>query len=342
MQVPSLLSKEFAIELLHESLLLLEYDIISEDIIDIIELCLSQSQDFLKKVDLIFKSNNSARNKDIIVNLARKNAFKIQKNLSVLISSVLRQDKIDLKFLSVLLQEMQDDGIVEKVEVFILENITEMAKSDCILEILKVFLEKNVKSKIVAHIIGEIQIKNLKIDIQEILMKRLGKIGYVKENEKGNGKKDLMKKLKDNNINIMQERLMVIKLFPEIIKDVEFIQVQERVLLIVFSPFLERFMKLHKEDVQESLRKISQEDIDLVKLQNVDNETKYEAIHVILSTFNDHLLDSPKFRKWTSHLILDILDSRIYSALDVLEKYTHLLTKERMWLFEKLRYICEI
>jgi hypothetical protein len=202
-----------------------------------------------------------------------------------------------------------------------------------------VFLEKDVKSKIIANIIGEIQFKFLG-DIQEILMKRLEKTGYVKENVKENSKKDLIKKLKDSNMNIIQERLMVIKLFPEIITDVEFKQVQERVLLIVFSPFLERFIKLHKEDVE--LQEISKGNVDLVELQNVDNETKYEAIHVILSTFNDNLLNSPKFRKWTSNLILDILDSRIYSALDILEKYTHLLTRERMWLFEKLRYSCKI
>lgn len=135
--------------------------------------------------------------------------------------------------------------------------------------------------------------------------------------------------------SVYEQRIMVVRLFPILLEDSEFEQMD--ILFIVFSPFIERFSHLLSVNdcdwIQDAARSM-QSCFGLDFKSNVDNETRYEAIHSILQTCSDSLV----FNNWASVLILDILETRIYSALDIIEKYVHLMTRERLWIIQRLRY----
>ena len=109
-------------------------------------------------------------------------------------------------------------------------------------------------------------------------------------------------------------------------------------LFIFFSSFVERFYELvvifqsrflWLKDVLEILQSCFGPEFRFV----VDNEVKYRTVHTILS----FSVSSPRLNILISALILELIETKVYSALDIIEKYPNLFTPQRLWILEYLR-----
>ena len=131
-----------------------------------------------------------------------------------------------------------------------------------------------------------------------------------------------------------QNAIMVIRLSPILLKSSMIDEMD--ILFVIFSPFIERFyglISLYEFGwLQEAFSSI-QSCFGPAFRFAADNELRYEAINAIFKIRSDSII----LNRWTSVLILELLETKVYSALDIIEKYTYLISKDRLWIIEELR-----